>query len=104
MRKKFKGTKGQQKKLALNEIDMLFKQARELFDKTPDLADKYAKKARRIALKYKLKLPLEYKRSICKNCHGFLVPGKNLRVRTRKGHMVYYCLDCKGFMRVRYGK
>ena len=102
MRKKFKGTKGQQKKLALNEVDMLFKQAKKVFSQKPDLADKYAKKARRIALKYKLKLPLEYKRSICKNCHGFLVPGKNLRVRTHKGHIVYCCLNCKGFMRVGY--
>ena len=102
MRKKFKGTKDQQKELALAEISSIFNKAKEVFDEKPGLADKYAKKARRIALKYKLKLPLEYKRSICKNCHGFLVPGKNLRVRTRKGHMVYYCLNCKGFMRVGY--
>ena len=102
MRKKFKGTKGQQKKLALNEIDMLFKQAKELFDKKPDLADKYTQKARRTALKYKVKLPLKYKRSICKNCYKYLIPGRNLRVRTHKGHMVYCCLNCKGFMRVGY--
>jgi ribonuclease P protein subunit RPR2 len=102
MRKKFKGTKSQQRKLALNEIDMLFKQANDVFDKNPDLADKYARKARRTALKYKVKLPLKFKRRICKNCHCFLMPGKNLRVRTRKGHVVYYCLKCKGFMRVGY--
>ena len=102
MRKKFKGTKGQQKKLALNEIDMLFKHAKDVFGEKPDLADKYAKKARRTALKYKVKLPLKFKRSICKNCHSFLVPGKNCRIRTHKGHLVYYCLACKGFMRVGY--
>ena len=102
MIKKFKGTKGQQKKLALNEIDMLFKQAKEAFNENPDLSDKYAKNARRIAMKYKVKLPLTLKRRICKNCHSFLVPGQNLRVRTHKGHMVYYCLDCKKFMRVGY--
>ena len=102
MRKKFKGTKAQQKKLALNEIDSLFKQAREVFDKKPELANKYVQKARKTALKYKVKLPLQLKRSICKNCYGFLVPGKNLRVRTHKGHMVYCCLKCKGFMRIGY--
>ncbi len=104
MRKKFKGTKNQQKKLALNEIDGLFKQAKAIFNEKPDLADKYVKKARRIALKYKVKLPLNLKRSICKKCHKYLIPGKNLRVRTHKGHMVYYCLSCKGFMRVGYKK
>ncbi len=102
MKKKFKGTKGQQKKQALNEITMLFNKAKEVFDEKPELADNYVQKARRIAMKYKVKLPLKYKRRICKNCHRYLVPGRNLRVRTHKGHMVYYCLRCKGFMRVGY--
>jgi len=102
MKKKFKGTKGQQKKLALAEITSIFSKAKTVFDEKPDLAHKYAKKARRTALKYKIKLPLKFKRRICKNCHSFLVPGKNLRVRTRKGHVVYYCLECKKFMRIGY--
>lgn len=102
MKKKYKGTLKQQKKLALNEINALFDQAKEVFNKKPELADKYAQKARRTAMKYKVKLPPALKRRICKNCHCFLIPGKNLRVRTHKGHMVYYCLKCKGFMRVGY--
>jgi len=102
MKKKFKGTKGQQKKLALDEISSILNKAKTVFDEKPDLAHKYAKKARRVALKYKVKLPLNIKRRICKNCHSFLVPGKNLRVRTRKGHVVYYCLECKKFMRIGY--
>jgi len=102
MKKKFKGTKRQQKKQALNEIAAILNKAREVFDTKPDLAHKYAKKARRMALKYKLKLPSILKRKICKNCFSFLVPGKNLRVRTRRGHVVYYCLECKKFMRIGY--
>ena len=102
MKKKFKGTKSKQKVLALTEVKDILNKAREIFGKNPDLANKYARKARRIALKYKLKLPVKYKRKICKNCHSFLVPGKNLRVRTRKGHVVYYCLNCKKFMRIGY--
>ena len=102
MKKKFKGTKGQKKKLALAEITSILSKAKTVFDEKPDLAHKYAKKARRMALKYKVKLSLNQKRRICKNCHSFLVPGKNLRVRTRKGHVVYYCLECKKFMRIGY--
>ncbi|MCH8003579.1 MAG: ribonuclease P [Nanoarchaeota archaeon] len=102
MKKRFKGAKKQQKKLALDEIVVVLNKAKDVFDEKPDLAHKYAKKARRIALKYKIKLPLKLKRRICKNCHSFLVPGKNLRVRTRKGHVVYYCLECKKFMRIGY--
>ena len=102
MKKKFKGTKKQQKRLALDEITTILDKAKEVFDRKPDLAHKYAKKARRTSLKYKLKLPLEFKRRICKNCYSFLVPGKNLRVRTHRGHVVYYCLECKKFMRIGY--
>jgi len=102
MKKKFKGTKNQQKRLALEEVSNILNKAKEAFKKKPDLAHKYAKKARRTALKYKLKLPLNLKRRICKNCHSYLVPGKNLRVRTHKGHIVFYCLNCKKFMRIRY--
>ena len=104
MLKKFKGTKKQQQNRALGEITSILGKAKEVFNENKGLADKYAKKARRIALKYKVSLPLKYKRSICKSCHAFLVPGKNLRVRTNKGHMVYYCLNCKNFMRVGYKK
>ncbi len=102
MIKKFKGTKNQQQNHALGEIIAILGKAKEVFGEKPDLANKYAKKARRIALKYKVSLPLKYKRSICKSCHAFLVPGKNLRVRTHNGHMVYYCLNCKKFMRIGY--
>ena len=104
MKKKFKGTRRQQQKQALNEIAAILNKAREVFDTKPDLAHKYAKKARRIALKYKLKLQPNLRRRICKNCFSFLVPGKNLRVRTTRGHVTYYCLECRKFMRFGYKK
>lgn len=102
MKKKFKGTRKEQQKQALSEITGILLKAMEVFGKNPDLSHKYAKKARRMALKYKLKLPLSLKRRICKSCHAFLVPGKNLRVRTTRGHVTYYCLECRHFMRVGY--
>ena len=102
MKKKFKGTRKEQEKQALAEIIDIIGKAKEAFNKKPELSHKYAKKARRTALKYKLKLPLSLKRRICKSCHAFLVPGKNLRVRTTRGHVTYYCLECRHFMRVGY--
>jgi len=102
MRKKFKGTKKQLKKQALDEVTKILGKAKVAFAKNPELAHKYAKKARRIALKYKIKLPVNLKRKICKYCYGYLVPGKTLRIRTNKGHVVYYCLMCKKFMRIMY--
>lgn len=102
MRKKFKGTRKEQQRQAFSEITLILSKASEAFEKKPELSHKYAKKARRMSLKYKLKLPLNIRRRICKNCFSFLVPGKNLRVRTTRGHVTYYCLECKKFMRMGY--
>ena len=92
----------QKKKIALERIDTLFKQAKNVFKEDSKISDKHVQLARRIAMKNKVKIPAEFKRRICKNCHKYLVPGRNCRVRTHKGHLVYYCLNCKGFMRIGY--
>ena len=76
--------------------------AKEVFAKDKALANKYVQKARRVGMKHKAKLPRDVKRSFCKHCYSLLVPGKNLRVRTREGHVVYYCLECKKYMKVGY--
>lgn len=102
MKKKHFLKPNKQRKLALDKINSLFIEAKKAFDKDPNLSNKYASLARRTAMKFKVKIPSEYKRRICKNCHKYLVPGRNCRIRTRKGHMVYYCLNCKNFMRIGY--
>ena len=91
--------KEKQKTIAIERIEILFQQAREIFNKDKDLSNRYVHLARTIAMKYKLRIPKQLKRQFCKYCYSYLMPGKNLRVRARKGKIVYYCLDCKKFMR-----
>ncbi|MAE42466.1 ribonuclease P [Candidatus Woesearchaeota archaeon] len=93
-----------QRKIALERITILFSEAKKIFKEEPKLADKYIKLARKISMKYKVKIPSTLKRRYCKHCHKYLVPGTNVRVRTHKGHMVYYCLSCKHIMRFVYKK
>ena len=102
MKRKYIDKPKKQKKAALEKINELFNQAKIMFDENSKLSDRYVQRARRTAMKYKLKIPAELKRRICKRCHKYLVPGRNLRVRAHKGHMVYYCLNCKSFMRIGY--
>lgn len=90
------------KKEVKERIYSYMDKAKEVFVKDKALANKYVQKARRVGMKYKMKLPREVKRSFCKHCYSLLVPGKNLRVRTREGYVVYYCLECKKFMKFRY--
>ena len=91
-----------QRKIALERIEVLFKEAKNMFKEDSKLSDRYVQLARKIAMKYKVKIPSKFKRRICKNSHRYIVPGKNCRVRTHKGHIVYYCLECKNFMRIGY--
>lgn len=86
-------------------ISKLFQKAETAFKENKPLANDYVRKARRLAMKFQIKrLPKYCNRRYCKHCHSFLVPGVNLRIRTREGHVVYYCLDCKKFMRFPYKK
>jgi len=90
------------KKLVLEQIEELFRQARLMFKEDKELANKYIKTARRLSMKFKVRIPKELKRRFCKHCYRYLVPGANLRVRTKNGKVVYYCLECKRFTRFRY--
>lgn len=90
--------------IAKERIKELFKQAEKIFDEEPKLADRYVQLARKISMKYKTRIPSELKKRFCKHCYCYLVPGKNCRVRTHEGKVVYYCLSCKKYMRFPYKK
>jgi len=93
-------SKEEQKKIALERIKVLFKEAAEVFPKNKALANRYVQLARNIAMKVKIRIPLEYRRRFCKHCHAYLVPGVNSRVRTRDGKVIISCLECKKFIRI----
>ena len=56
-----------------------------------DRAKQYVRLARRIAERNRLRLPDRFKRATCDGCNGYLIPGRNARVRTRDGHVVVTC-------------
>lgn len=85
-----------QKKIAKERINLLFSKADQSSKK---LADRYVTMARKIAMKLNLRLSSHLKRKFCKHCGCYLIPGKNLRVRTRNGKLVYYCSECRKFWR-----
>ena len=91
--------------IAGERISLLMNQAREeALSGSPNKADEYAALARRISMRYKTPIPLEHKRSICKNCGAFLYPGINCRVRLKRGRKIYRCERCQGIKRVPYKK
>jgi ribonuclease P protein subunit RPR2 len=85
------------KQIALQRVHMLFRLAIEVVHEDPELAQRYVKIARKIAMGTKLRLPREYRRLVCRHCKSFILPGVNCRVRIqsrREPHVVITCLDC----------
>lgn len=91
-----KAHKFAQKKEALTRVVSLFDLARN----DPKLAKKYVLAARRLCLKNRLRLPLEFRRSFCVNCSAFFAVGKNCSVRKRKSGVVIRCLECQNVTRI----
>jgi len=91
------------RQIALQRIRTLFRLAEEKIREEPQLAQRYAEIARKIAMRAKLRLPKEYRRMICRHCKSFIYPGVNCRVRVqqrREPHMVITCLVCGKITRI----
>ena len=87
------------KEIAKEKVKKLFQQADEVFKESPELANRYIHLARKNAMKVNLRYPRGFKRKFCKHCYHYLMPGVNCRIRTRDKKVIYYCLDCKKYMR-----
>ena len=93
-------SKAKQKEITKERIKTLFEQAEEQFPKNRSLANRYITLARKIAMKLRRQMPLEYKRRFCKHCYKYLQSGINTRIRTRDGKVIISCLECKKFTRI----
>jgi len=89
-----------QKAIAQERIAILFQEATEVFSKNHSLSHRYVTLARKLAMKFKTKIPLEFKRRFCKHCYKYLMPGTNARIRTRDGKLIIYCQECKKYTRI----
>jgi ribonuclease P protein subunit RPR2 len=89
--------KQNQRAIALERITGLFARA-ETADQA--LANRYAKLARKIQMRFKVRMPEHVRYRFCKKCLSFWKPGKTVRIRTRPGYVVFTCLVC-GSMRKR---
>jgi len=80
-----KNQKEDNRKIALERIKILFKEAKDAFNKDSKLSDRYMFLARKMAMKYRVRFTSTQKRQFCKKCYSFLVPSKTCRVRVYRG-------------------
>jgi ribonuclease P protein subunit RPR2 len=59
-----------------------------------DLADRYVALARRIGMRYNVRLLSEYRELYCRTCSAFWIEGRTVRTRLRGGRRVRTCLKC----------
>jgi ribonuclease P protein subunit RPR2 len=100
-----KGRRGRRTKAMINiageRIDILFNVAEEEAKAHKfHRADRYVVLARKIGMRYNVRVPSQYKRRYCKFCHSYLVPSVNSRVRVRSKRIVVFCKRCGGTMRM----
>jgi ribonuclease P protein subunit RPR2 len=81
--------------VARQRISDLFGLAdRESRNGRPDLADRYVALARRIGMRYNVRLLPEYRELYCRSCSTFWTEGRTVRTRLRSGRRVRTCLRC----------
>lgn len=94
------------KKIAEERIEILFDKARKEFKENPKLSNRYVFLARKISMRYNVKLNSEQKNQFCKKCYSYLFPGINCIVRTnpKTKCVEYFCKNCNKKTRYGYSK
>lgn len=91
--------KGEEKQIARRRVHTLLSAARdEALGPDTDLADRYARLARRVAMRYQLTLAPDQKTQVCRDCGAYRVPA-HTRVRVHRGRIVTTCLACGSIRR-----
>jgi ribonuclease P protein subunit RPR2 len=95
-----------QQSLARERIERLFSLAEKEFSAHPGRSNAYVSLARKIAMRYNVRLPPVLKRHYCRKCYKYLRPSINSRVRTSASQqaVTVTCLECGHIMRHPYRK
>ncbi|MFQ6134432.1 MAG: ribonuclease P protein component 4 [Nitrososphaerales archaeon] len=88
--------RSQLKALARERVKILLAKALETAKTDMDLAQRQAELARRICLKYNIRLPYSERQLFCRKCKRFIVPGVTARVRLgyNPKAVKITCLEC----------
>ena len=93
-----------QQNIAKERIEILLDLAEKEFKKNPERSKRYVELARKIGLRYNVRLTKNQKNKFCKNCFTLLVPGKTSKVRLdeKTKTLVIKCENCNTIYRKPY--
>ena len=87
--------KNSKKEIATKRMEILFNNALSNAKNNPGLAQRQAEIAKKISLKFKIKMPFEISSSFCKKCKKFIVPNISSRVRIGRSNVKSIRITCK---------
>ncbi|MBI5332389.1 MAG: ribonuclease P [Candidatus Aenigmarchaeota archaeon] len=89
-----------QVKIAKERIAMLFNHAEQSAKKGRiEYANRYIHLARKIGMRYNVRLPSNYRRRFCRQCKKYLCNGVSSEETQEKGFLKIKCLNCSRVMR-----
>lgn len=97
-----KKSKNLAKDLAMERIERLFELADVEYHSNPARSNEYVSLARKIGMRYLVRLPRKLKVRYCRKCGSYLVPGNNCRIRLKGRYMAITCLKCGDVKRYIY--
>jgi len=103
LRPALKAGKAEVKRIARERISILLNQALKVYRDYPWLADRYVDLARRLSMRYKVRIPKPWRLLICRKCKRLMIPGFSARVRVRQRrepHIAFTCLRCGRVKRI----
>ncbi len=98
LRVMLKREKKLEREIALSRIEKLIEMAEKMKFEDYELSKRYVTIARKIAMKYRVRIPKEL-RIFCKKCF-YPYRHDRIRVRVRKNRVVITCLNCGYVKRV----
>ncbi|MFH0837555.1 MAG: ribonuclease P [Candidatus Aenigmatarchaeota archaeon] len=88
-----------QVKIAKERIALLFSQAEQSAKKGKiAYANRYVQLARKIGMRYNVRMPSDYRRRFCRQCKKYLHVGLSSEERQEKGFLKIRCLSCNRLM------
>jgi ribonuclease P protein subunit RPR2 len=103
LRKRLKKPDWQQD-IARERIDILLGLAEKNFRKKPERSHRYVELARKISLRYNVRMKKEQKRKFCKKCNSLLLPGvtSSARLDSKRRLLIIKCKNCNTIYRHPY--
>lgn len=82
-------------KIAKERINILFKEAdKAAKNKKIEMANRYINIARKIGMRYNVRISTELRRKFCRKCKKFLYPNLSSNEKEEKGFLIIVCKNC----------